>query len=95
MTHPSIQGLREAVRAAACVRESVRGPGYDDPAKGRRWVCGYDRLHPECMEAAQTAYLTEHGVLLSGEGLVRAEWSSPHSELYRLAPVPVPQDGET
>lgn len=48
MTHPSIQGLREAIATVVDVCATA-----DDVLK------------------AQAAYLTEHGVLLSGEGLVR------------------------
>ncbi len=59
MTHPSIQGLREAVYV-----------GRDG------CTCGFGALCPNCGWERAAAYLTEHGVLLSGEGLVGAE---PHS----------------
>lgn len=69
--HPSLEGLKEAVGKAPCLRESVRGPGYYDPERGQRWVCGFDRLHPECATAAEQDYLRQYEVLMSGEGLVQ------------------------
>lgn len=90
VTHPSIQGLREAVAEALRTRwqefENRQGQALTMPTA------------TVAVEAA-AAYLTEHGVLLSGEGLVRAgakdteqaraaiAYGAP--QLYALVPIEV------
>lgn len=85
MTHPSIQGLREAVGSPPCLLHHD-GNRCDPNGSGL--------VDPRCYEAAQAAYLTEHGVLLSGEGLVRAEKVviGRHSFDY-VDLVRIPEDG--
>lgn len=88
MTHPSIQGLREAVEGAikSCVCQPYdatggpQGPLQECPRHGD-W-----RATAEAALIAQAAYLTEHGVLLSGEGLVR----SPERDGRSVVPRDVP-----
>lgn len=90
MTHPSIQGLKEAAHNPMCIH------GGALPSGGQCFATK-NAVHPECFESAQAAYLAEHGVLLSGEGLVRAKAlaaravASGYPQLYTL----VPEDGET
>lgn len=69
MTHPSIQGLREAV--AYTVDLVLAGERPSNQAEAVETIVA-------AVERAQAAYLTEHGVLLSGEGLVRAETTLTH-----------------
>ena len=99
MTHPSIQGLREAVASVVDVchgcSPNAEGPERDCPRHGDAYATADAAL------AAQVAYLTEHGVLLSGEGLVRAEPGASTEDVEKTKRFgggwflyPVPQDSE-
>lgn len=82
MTHPSIQGLREAAR-----QSQSQGCEHTDTT-----VCS-DTCDAIKATNAIAAYLTKHGVGWFGEGLVAAIPCASDNQVVHL--VPVPQDGES